>query len=63
MTGGTPEVRSDKSLTKLTLDICHSTNGPMDQGTNGPLDRWTNEPTVQWNDGPIDDLDDLEDIP
>ena len=31
MTGGTPEVRSDKSLTLLTLNIWHSTYGPMDQ--------------------------------
>ena len=31
MTGGTPEVRSDKSLTLLTFNIWHSTNGPMDQ--------------------------------
>ena len=30
MTGGTPEVRSDKSLTLLTF-------GPMDQWTNGPV--------------------------
>ena len=36
MTGGTPEVRSDKSLTLMTFNIRHSTNGPMDQGTNGP---------------------------
>ena len=31
MTGETPEVRSDKSLTLLTF-------GPMDQWTNGPMD-------------------------
>ena len=31
MIGGTPEVRSDKSLTLLTFNIWHSTNGPMDQ--------------------------------
>ena len=37
MTGGTPEVRSDKSLTLLTFDI-----QPMDQWTNGPMDQWTN---------------------
>ena len=42
MTGGTPEVRSDKSLTLMTLNIQHSTNGPMDQRTNGPMDHWTN---------------------
>ena len=35
MTGGTPEVRSDKSLILLTF-------GPMDQWTNGPMDQWTN---------------------
>ena len=51
LTGGTPEVRSDKSLTLLTFDISfltfdilHSTNGPMDQWTNGPMDQWTNGP-------------------
>ena len=38
MTGGTPEVRSDKSLTLMTFNIQHSTNGPMDQWTNGPMD-------------------------
>ena len=43
MTGGTPEVRSNKSLTlmNLTFDIQlmdQWTNGPMDQGTNGPMD-------------------------
>ena len=42
MTAGTPEVRSDKSLTLMTLNIQHSTNGPMDQRTNGPMDQWTN---------------------
>ena len=42
MTGGTPEVRSDKSLTLVTFNIRHSTNGPMDQQTNGPMDQWTN---------------------
>ena len=42
MTGGTPEVRSDKSLTLMTFNIQHSTNGPMDQQTNGPMDQWTN---------------------
>ena len=31
MTGGTPEVRSDKSLALLTLNIWHSTKGPLDQ--------------------------------
>ena len=40
MTGGTPEVRSDKTL--MTFNIQHSTNGPMDQRTNGPKDHWTN---------------------
>ena len=38
MTGGTPEVRSDKSFTLMTFNIPHSTNGPMDQWTNGLLD-------------------------
>ena len=38
MTGGSPEVRSDKSLTLKTFNIPHSTNGPMDQQTNGPMD-------------------------
>ena len=42
MTGGTPEARSDKSLTLMTFNIRHSTNGPMDQQTNGPMDQWTN---------------------
>ena len=41
MTGGTPEERSDKSLTLLTF-------GPMDQWTNGPMDQWTNGPMDQW---------------
>ena len=54
MTGGTPEVRSDKSLTLKTLNIQHSTNGPMDQRTNGPMDQWTNGPMDQWNNGPMD---------
>ena len=47
MTGGTPEVRSDKSLTF----------GPMDQWsneliewlTNGPMDQWSHGPIVQWS--------------
>ena len=47
MIGGTPEVRSDKSLTLLTFDIWHSTNGPMDQLSNGPIVQWTNEPMDQ----------------
>ena len=38
MTGETPEVHSDKSLTLVTFNIRHSTNGPMDQRTNGPMD-------------------------
>ena len=62
MTGGTPEVRSDKNLTLLTFDI-----QPMDQWTNGaveqwsnvlwsdkPKDQWTNGPMVQWTNGPKD---------
>ena len=51
MTGGTPEVRSDKSLTLLTFDI-----QPMDQWTNSPMDQWTmdqltNGPIDQWTNG------------
>ena len=38
MTGGTPEVRSDKNLTLSIFDIWHSTNGPMAKWTNGPMD-------------------------
>ena len=53
MTGGTPEVRSDKSLTLMTFYFRHSTNGPMDQRTNGPMDQWTNGPMDQWTNGPI----------
>ena len=48
MTGKTPEVCSDKSLT-LTFDI-----QPMDQWTNGPMDKWTNGPMDQWTNGSID---------
>ena len=56
MTGGTPEVRSDKSLTLVTFNIQHSTKGPMDQWTNGPMDQWINGPKDQWtNNGPIVD--------
>ena len=58
MTGGAPEVRSDKSLTLLTFDIRHQTkamdqwtNGPM---TNGPMDQWANWPMGQWTNGPMD---------
>ena len=54
MIGGTPVVRSDKSLTIMTLDILHSTNGPMDQWTNGPMDQWTNGPMDQCTNGPMD---------
>ena len=53
MTGGTPEVRSDKSFTLMTFNIRHSTNGPMNQRTNGPMDQWTNGPMDQWNNGPM----------
>ena len=42
MTGVTSEVRSDKSLTLMTFNIQHSTNGPMDQWTNVLMDQWTN---------------------
>ena len=48
MTGVTPEVRSDKSLTFVTFDILHSTNRPMDQWTNGPVDQWSSGPMDQW---------------
>ena len=51
MTGGTPEVRSEKSLTLLTFNIWHSINGPMDQWTNGPMDQLTNGPMGQWTNG------------
>ena len=62
MTGGTPEVPSDKSLTLLTFNILHSTDGPMDQWTNGQMDKWTNGPMnqctngpmTQWTNGPMD---------
>ena len=49
MTGGTPEVRSDKSLTLLTFDIWFLTfdiwhmTFYMDQWTNWPMDQWTRE--------------------
>ena len=49
MTGGTPEVSSGKSLTLMTYNIRHSTNGPMDQQTNGPMDQWSHGPIVQWS--------------
>ena len=56
MTGGTPEVRSDKRLTLLTFNIYKvRSNGPMvqlDQWTNGPLEQSTNDPMVQWTHGP-----------
>ena len=51
MTGGTPEVRSDKSF---TLNIQHSTNRPMDQRTNGTMDQWTSGLMDQWTNGPMD---------
>ena len=35
------KIISDKSLTLMTFNIRHSTNGPMDQRTNGPMDQWT----------------------
>ena len=49
MTGGTPEVRSDKSLTLMTFNI-----GPIDQQTNGPMDQWTNGLMDQWINGLMD---------
>ena len=48
MTGGTPEVRSDKILTLMTFNIQHSTNGLMDQWTIGPMDQWFNGQMDQW---------------
>ena len=66
MTGGAPEVGSDKSLTLLNFglrhlifDILHLTfnqwtNGPMGRWTDGPMDQWTNGPMVQWSNGPMD---------
>ena len=67
MTGGTPEVHSDKRLTLLTLDIWFLTFEiwhmafyiqPTDQYTNGPMDQWTNGPKDNgpmdhWTNGPI----------
>ena len=53
MTAGTLEERSDKSLTLMTFNIQHSTNGPMDQRTNGPMDQWTNGLMDQWTNGPM----------
>ena len=53
MTGGTPEVRSDKSLTLMTFGRDKWTNGPMDQWNNGPMDQWSNGPMDQWSHGPI----------
>ena len=44
ITGGTPDVRFDKSLT----------NGPMDQSTSGPMDQWTNGPRDQWTNGTLE---------
>ena len=70
MTRGTPEVRSDKSLTLstfdnwyltfdisfLTFDIWHLTFDiqPMDQWINGKKDQWTNGLMDQWSNGPRD---------
>ena len=54
ITGGTPDVRSDKSLTLMTFNIPHSNNGPMDQRNNGPMDQWTNGLMDQWTNGPMD---------
>ena len=53
MTGGTREVRSDKSLTFLTFDIWQWSYGPVVQWTNGPMDQWTQEIKDQWSNGPI----------
>ena len=48
MTGGTPEVRSDKSR---NLTFNQWTNGPTDQSTNGPMDQWTNGQMDQQTNG------------
>ena len=70
VTGGTPEVRTNKKFTLLTFDIwyliyfvhdiwhfwiVHSTNGPMYQLTDGPMHQWTNAPMEQWTNGPMDE--------
>ena len=49
MTGGTLEIRSDKSLTLLTFDI-----QPMDQWTNGPMEQWNTQHSISilWQDSP-----------
>ena len=47
MTGGTPEVRSDKSLTLLTF-------GPMDQWINGILEHWNIETLKHLNIGKLE---------
>ena len=39
MTGGTPEVRSDKSLSFLPFDIWQWSYGPVVQWSNGPMDQ------------------------
>ena len=70
MTGGTPEVRSDKSLSFLPFDIWQWsygpvvqwsyglpdqwTNGPMDPGTKGPMVQWTNSLMDHWTNGTLD---------
>ena len=58
MTRGTPEVRSDKSLTLLTFDIWFLTidiwHLTFNQWTNGPIVQWTNGPMDQWTNGPMD---------
>ena len=68
MTGGTPDVRSDKfniiEFWHLTSNQCNGlvdqwtndqwTNEPMGQWTNGPTDQWTNRPTDQQTNGPTD---------
>ena len=50
MTGGTPEVRSDKSLTLLTFGPMDQwINGLIEQLTNGQMDQWSHGPIVQWS--------------
>ena len=52
ITGGTPEVRSDKSLTLLTFDFFYIQT--MDQWTNGPMVKWSNGPMDHGNNRAMD---------
>ena len=54
MTGGPPEVRSEKLLSLMPFDfqpIDQWTNGQMDQWSNGPMDQWTTGSIDQWSNG------------